>query len=349
MSNTLFCENATIQQRGDVSAADEEQECIALHRGSAILAVMTAHPMDARTQETGWRALILMDRGRGNTDNLWGESGAAMLLMERSLELHRGNSAVVTQPFVAASVDKGVMCRLQRAATVAAALFLVVAMLDKLAAQEASKTAQLHRRKSSGSRKADEHSSKAGDKGSQLDALREVAAAAAARHKRTPSYEDDQEERHCACLRRICPTTSSTTTAHMCFAAVSSLARADTAAANNAAAAAAAAAQAEALAAAVAEAEARAAAAAAQLADAAAASTASTAAAVADAQAQAAAAAALQLAQARETAAAEHAAALARAVAATEAQSAAVAAAVVVAAVAAEAERQQADKAAAVL
>jgi hypothetical protein len=34
----------------------------------------------------------------------------------------------------------------------------------------------------------------AGDKGSQLDALREVAAAAAARHRRTPSYEDDQEE-----------------------------------------------------------------------------------------------------------------------------------------------------------
>jgi hypothetical protein len=35
---------------------------------------------------------------------------------------------------------------------------------------------------------------KTGDKGSQLDALREVAAAAAARHRRTPSYEDDQEE-----------------------------------------------------------------------------------------------------------------------------------------------------------
>jgi hypothetical protein len=42
-------------------------------------------------------------------------------------------------------------------------MYQVVAMLDKLAAQEASRTAQSHRRKSSGSRKSDEHSGKAGD------------------------------------------------------------------------------------------------------------------------------------------------------------------------------------------
>jgi hypothetical protein len=50
MSNTMSCGYAMMEQRGDVSAADEEQECIALQRGSAILAVMTAHPLDARTQ-----------------------------------------------------------------------------------------------------------------------------------------------------------------------------------------------------------------------------------------------------------------------------------------------------------
>jgi hypothetical protein len=52
MPYTMSCGNAMMEQRGDVSAADEEQECIALHRGSAILAVMTAHPLDARTQVT---------------------------------------------------------------------------------------------------------------------------------------------------------------------------------------------------------------------------------------------------------------------------------------------------------
>lgn len=81
----------------------EEESANLLKGGGTILKAMENHPDDAYTQELGWKALLLMDRGRGEINKLFGKHGAdAVSLMQRSLQAHATNSRVLSQVLIMA-------------------------------------------------------------------------------------------------------------------------------------------------------------------------------------------------------------------------------------------------------
>lgn len=96
---------------GDVTAADGVDEPMEILRdGSGILATMKAHPTDSRVQESGWRALIAMDTGRGDVERFLvsgdgQERGREML--RDCIKRHGGDSAVAGQ--VAAMLESLVL------------------------------------------------------------------------------------------------------------------------------------------------------------------------------------------------------------------------------------------------
>lgn len=71
-----------------------------LRNGSDILATMKAHPTDSRVQESGWRALIAMDTGRGDVEKFLvsgdGQERGRQMLRD-CIKRHGGDSAVAGQ------------------------------------------------------------------------------------------------------------------------------------------------------------------------------------------------------------------------------------------------------------
>ncbi|CAB1117939.1 unnamed protein product [Ectocarpus sp. CCAP 1310/34] len=83
------------------AAEDVDTPMEILKDAGAIMAVMKAHPTDARVQQSGWRSLIAMDTGRGDVEKFWtgvgdGQQSRRQMLRD-CLERHGGDSLVAGQ------------------------------------------------------------------------------------------------------------------------------------------------------------------------------------------------------------------------------------------------------------